>query len=49
MNLNVLESSAENQVKKFIFLSSSIVYPDSKMKENDVNYTFLKNTIMFHG
>ena len=44
MNLNVLESSAENQVKKFIFLSSSIVYPDSKkkMKENDVNYTFFK-------
>lgn len=44
MNLNILESSSKNKVKKFIFLSSSIVYPDSKkkMNESDVNYTFFK-------
>lgn len=44
MNLNILESSSKNKVKKFIFLSSSIVYPDSKkkMNERDVNYTFFE-------
>lgn len=42
MNLNILKASADNKIKKFIFISSSIVYPNSKkeMRENDVNYSF---------
>ena len=42
MNMNILSASSENKIKKFIFISSSIVYPNSskKMSENDVNYKF---------
>ncbi len=42
MNLNMLEASHRNKIKKFIFISSNTVYPVSKnsMKENDSNYNF---------
>lgn len=41
MNMNILKASAENKVKKFIFISSNTVYPVSKraMSEEDVNYS----------
>ncbi len=41
MNLNILKASAENNVKKFIFISSNTVYPVSEkaMKEKDIDYT----------
>ena len=44
INLNILNSCKKNKIKKFIFLSSSVVYPDkiTHMKEKDVNYSFLK-------
>jgi|MDTC01.2.fsa_nt_gb GDP-L-fucose synthase len=44
INLNVLNSCKKNKIKKFIFLSSSVVYPNkiTPMKEKDVNYTFFK-------
>ncbi|WP_440924845.1 NAD-dependent epimerase/dehydratase family protein [Candidatus Pelagibacter sp.] len=42
MNLNMLEASHKNNVKKFVFISSNTVYPvsDYSMKENDSNYNF---------
>lgn len=42
INLNILKACNENNVKNFIFFSSSVVYPDSskQMKETDVNYSF---------
>lgn len=42
MNLNMIEASHKNRVKKFIFISSNAVYPVSKkkMKENDVDDNF---------
>ena len=42
MNLNMLEASHKNKVKKFVFISSNTVYPvsDNSMKENDSNYNF---------
>ena len=42
MNMNMLESSYKNGVKKFLFLSSNTVYPvsDKAVKENDVNNEF---------
>ena len=44
INLNILNSCKKNKIKKFIFLSSSVVYPDkiTHMKEKDVNYSFFK-------
>lgn len=40
LNLNALESCKLNNVRKFIFLSSNTVYPDSKkiMNESNLNY-----------
>ena len=42
MNLNLLKASANNNIKVFIFLSSTVVYPDTKkeVSEDDVNFTF---------
>ena len=42
MNLNMLEASHKNKVKKFVFISSNTVYPVSRnsMTENDSNYNF---------
>ncbi len=42
MNLNMLEASHKNKIKKFIFISSNTVYPVSKnsMAESDSNYNF---------
>lgn len=42
MNLNMLEASHKNKVKKFVFISSNTVYPvsDNSMNENDSNYNF---------
>ena len=42
MNLNMLKAASEANVKKFVFLSSNTVYPNSKnsMQEKDINYTF---------
>ena len=44
MNLNMLEASYMNKIKKFIFISSNAVYPVSKkkMSEVDVDNTFFK-------
>ena len=44
MNLNILKASAENKIKKFIFISSSTVYPISKnaMSEKDVSYSLFE-------
>lgn len=44
MNLNMLEASYQNNVKKFIFISSNAIYPVSKnkMKEKDVNNEFFE-------
>lgn len=44
MNTYLLESSYQNKVKKFIFISSNTVYPVSKkpMKEKDANYQFFE-------
>lgn len=44
INLNILNACKKNKIKKFIFLSSSIVYPNKSkpMKENDVNYSFFE-------
>jgi len=41
MNLNILKASSENNVKKFIFISSNTVYPVSikAMTEKDVDYS----------
>ena len=51
MNLNMLEASHRNKIKKFIFISSNTVYPVSKnsMKEKDSNYNFFINIIQLHG
>ncbi len=40
MNMNILKAASKNGVKKFIFISSNVVYPVSKknMTENDINY-----------
>ena len=42
MNTNILQACHENNVKKFIFLSSNTVYPNTKkvMKEIDSKYSF---------
>ena len=42
INSNMLEASYSANVKKFIFISSNTVYPDSPlpMKEEDINYSF---------
>ena len=44
INLNILNACKKNKIKKFIFLSSNVVYPNKKtaMKEEDVNYSFFK-------
>ena len=44
INLNILNACKKNKIKKFIFLSSSIVYPNKSkpMKENEVNYSFFE-------
>ncbi len=44
MNLNIIKAAAENKIKKFIFISSNVVYPNQKkrMLEKDVNYSFYK-------
>jgi len=44
MNTNMLDASYINKVKKFIFISSSTVYPNKKnfMKENDSNFNFFE-------
>lgn len=44
MNLNILNASKINNIKKFIFISSSIVYPNSnkKMREEDVDFSFFE-------
>jgi len=34
MNLNILKASKKNNVKKFVFISSSVVYPNTKKKCN---------------
>ena len=40
LNLDAIEKSYNNDVKKFIFVSSNTVYPDKKksMTEQDINY-----------
>ena len=40
LNLDAIEKSYNNNVKKFIFVSSNTVYPDTKksMAEKDINY-----------
>lgn len=40
MNMNILKAASDNGVKKFIFISSNVVYPVSRksMTENDINY-----------
>lgn len=42
MNVNMLEASYKEKVKKFIFISSNTVYPfvDFAVKENDANFDF---------
>ena len=42
MNAQMLEAAYENGVQKFVFISSSTVYPltDFAVKEDDVNYNF---------
>lgn len=44
INCSLLESAYENNVKKFIFISSNTVYPLSKkaMKESDAKYNFFE-------
>ena len=44
MNTHMLEASYINKVKKFIFISSATVYPNSirSMKEKDSNYDFFE-------
>ena len=44
MNNNSLNSAYQNKVKKFIFISSSVVYPVTKnaVSENDVNDIFFE-------
>ena len=44
MNVNIIKAASENNVKKFVFISSNIVYPNSRkpMSENDVNYSFFE-------
>ena len=51
MNTHMLEASYINKVKKFIFISSNTVYPNSirSMKEKDSNYDFLKNILLLVG
>ncbi|MDC3067733.1 NAD-dependent epimerase/dehydratase family protein [Paracoccaceae bacterium] len=41
MNSQMLQASYENEVKKFVFISSNTVYPVTEfpVKEEDVNYT----------
>lgn len=41
MNSQMLQASYENEVKKFVFISSNTVYPltDFPVKEGDVNYS----------
>ena len=45
MNLNTLKACYFNKVKKFVFISSNTVYPQSKksMKEDDINYELYKS------
>jgi len=42
MNLNMLEAAHQCKVKKFIFISSNVVYPVTKnyVKENDAKFKF---------
>ena len=44
MNLNIIKAAAENKIKKFIFISSNVVYPNHKkpMSESDVDYSLFK-------
>ena len=44
INLNILNACKKNKIKKFIFLSSSVVYPNKPkpMRENDVNFSFFE-------
>jgi nucleoside-diphosphate-sugar epimerase len=44
MNLNIIKAAAENKIKKFIFFSSNVVYPNHKkpMSESDLNYSLFK-------
>ncbi len=44
INLNILNACKKSNIKKFIFLSSNIVYPNkpNPMKERDVNYFFFE-------
>ena len=44
MNDNAINSAYQNKVKKFIFISSSVVYPVTKkaVTENDVNDSFFE-------
>ncbi|MBI2632401.1 NAD-dependent epimerase/dehydratase family protein [Candidatus Pacearchaeota archaeon] len=44
MNANLLDSSSEEGVKKFLFISSNTVYPvlDRPVKENDANGDFFE-------
>ena len=41
INLNIIKAASLNSVKKFIFLSSNVVYPNSKkpMSEENMNYS----------
>jgi len=42
MNTNMLNASHSNRVKRFCFISSSVVYPDTcdRVKEDDAAFTF---------
>lgn len=44
INLNILNACKINKIKKFIFLSSNVVYPNKPkpMKEHDVTYNFFE-------
>jgi GDP-L-fucose synthase len=44
MNLNMLEAAHQNNIKKFLFISSHIVYPltNYAVKEDDVNNQFFE-------
>ena len=45
MNLNMLDASYQKNIKKFLFISSNTVYPNSdlQVKENDVTNQFYKS------
>lgn len=44
INLNILNACKKNKIEKFIFLSSSVVYPNKSkpMKEHDIDYSFFE-------